>query len=82
MRKESWETFRSAGFLWWINRILHTFGWAIIVAVNNDSGKIAEVYPARVSYRGFDETSEEEGFLKVSEYMKDEAGRLFEEIEE
>ena len=44
--KKSWEEFRSTGLLWWINMILHTFGWAICYEF--DDGKIVEVYPARV----------------------------------
>ena len=49
--KKSWEEFRSTGLLWWINMILHTFGWAICYEF--DDGKIVEAYPARVKYRGF-----------------------------
>lgn len=29
IERKSWEEFRNAGLLWWINMILHTFGWAI-----------------------------------------------------
>ncbi|WP_207733339.1 hypothetical protein [[Clostridium] symbiosum] len=31
IERKSWEEFRNAGLLWWINMILHTFGWAITV---------------------------------------------------
>lgn len=58
--KKSWLEFRELGLLWWINRILHTFGWAICVDI--DSG---EAYPARVKFRGFNEKCEELGFSKM-----------------
>lgn len=29
--EKSWDEFRNSGLLWWINMILHTFGWAIAV---------------------------------------------------
>lgn len=28
LTKKTWKEFRESGFLWWINMILHTFGWA------------------------------------------------------
>lgn len=36
---------------WWINMILHTFGWAITVEIEDD-GSISNAYPARVKFRG------------------------------
>lgn len=32
--------------------ILHTFGWAITVEIEDD-GTISDAYPARVRFRGF-----------------------------
>lgn len=29
MERKTWNEFREAGMLWWINRILHTFGQAV-----------------------------------------------------
>lgn len=58
--------------------ILHTFGWAIWVTVEDD-GSISDVYPARVKYRGFREENNTEGFKKVSKYMRDNAETLLEE---
>ncbi len=51
--KKTWKEFRESGFLWWINMILHTFGWAIVVDID-DNGEITAAYPARVKFRGFD----------------------------
>lgn len=30
VKKQSWERFQASGMLWWANRILHVFGWAIV----------------------------------------------------
>ena len=48
IERKSWEEFRNAGLLWWINMILHTFGWAITVDLKD--GKIIDCYPARVKF--------------------------------
>ncbi|SFR15282.1 hypothetical protein [Desulfoscipio geothermicus] len=78
VERKSWEEFRTLGFLWWINMILHTFGWAITFDFD-DSGKLKEVYPARVKYRGFSEKINSEGYIKVSEFMKANAEQLHQE---
>lgn len=80
IERKSWEEFRNAGLLWWINMILHTFGWAITVDLKD--GKITDCYPARVKFRGFGEENNTEGYQKVSQYMRDNAGKLFEEAED
>ena len=77
--KKSWEEFRNSGLLWWINMILHTFGWAIVVKMEED--KVVDVYPARVMYRGFGEKNNTEGYIKVSKYIKENADELLEESE-
>jgi len=81
VERKTWEEFRKLGFLWWINVILHTFGWAIIVEVEDD-GSISSAYPARVKFRGFDEKDNEKGYIAVSEYMKDTAEELCKESHE
>lgn len=70
MDKKTWEEFRKSGLLWWINMILHTFGWAIVFEIDDD-GEVREVYPARVKYRGFPETSNTDGYKNVSNYLKE-----------
>lgn len=54
--------------------ILHTFGWAIVYNID-DNGN-TEVYPARVKFRGFNEHSNTNG------YMKENANDLLEEASE
>lgn len=76
--KRSWKEFRETKLLWWINRILHTFGWAIAVKVESN-GNIVDVYPIRTKFRGFSDESEAEGFIGISEYFAKESKRLIEE---
>ena len=78
--KKTWKEFRESGFLWWINMILHTFGWAIVADVD-DNGEVTNAYPAKVKFRGFGEKNNTEGYIKVSQYMKDNASELLEEAE-
>ena len=77
--EKSWEEFRDSGVLWWINMLLHTFGWAITVKMEDD--KVINVYPARVKFRGFGEKNNTEGYIKVSQYMKENVSELLEEAE-
>lgn len=79
VEKKSWKEFRDSGFLWWINMILHTFGWAIVL--ETDNGKIINAYPARVKYRGFTEEKNTTGYVRVSKYMKENVDKLLEEAE-
>lgn len=79
--KKSWEELRNAGLLWWINQLLHTFGWAIVYDLKDD-GTISEVYPARVKFRGFGEKQITEGYQKISQYMKDNINELLKEASE
>lgn len=81
VKKKTWNEFRKCGLLWWINMILHTFGWAIVCNFKDydkeqDDGEIIEVYPARVGYRGFDEKNNTEGYQKVSKYLKENVEQL------
>lgn len=82
VRKRSWQEFREAGLLWWVNRLLHVFGWAIVVEIEQETGEVLNAYPARVVFRGFDEGSETEGFEKVTTYMRDNIDELFAEAHE
>lgn len=77
VKKRNWKEFRDSGLLWMINSILHLFGWAIVYELQD--GRIQNVYPARVKYRGFDEKSNSEGYIKVSEYLRKNIEQLSEE---
>lgn len=80
INKKTWEEFRETGLLWWINQILHTFGWAIVF--DYDNGQLQSVYPARVKFRGFGEKQIEEGYINVSKYMKDNCDELLKEAQD
>ena len=71
--EKTWEEFRRTGLLWWINRALHVFGWAIILEINADTEKVQRAYPARCKFRGFREEDESEGFVKLANYMEEKA---------
>lgn len=76
--KKEWSEFRSTGLVLIINQILHIFGWALVFEIKND--EVKNVYPARVKFRGFDNESTDEAYLKVSKYMKDNASELLDEV--
>lgn len=81
VKEKSWKEFRETKLLWWINRILHTFGWAIVYQIE-ENGDITNVFPARVKFRGFPEKSEEAGYIGVTEYLVKESKQLLEEVNE
>lgn len=68
MEQKSWKEFRDSGLVWWINMILHTFGWAIVVTVDGN-GDPVNAFPARVKFRGFSEDITSRGYEKVSTYL-------------
>ena len=80
--KEKWKEFKNTGLLWFINTILHVFGYAIKYKVDKDTGELLDVYPERCSYRGFPQESNTRGYINVSQYMKDHAEELLKESKE
>lgn len=81
MEKKTWKDFRECGLLWWINMILHTFGWSIVCDVEDD-GTITNAYPARVKFRGFPEKSNTEGYQKVSKHLLENITEIVRESNE
>lgn len=79
MQKKTWDEFRETGLLWFINSILHLFGWAIVVSKDGDK---QEVYPARVEFRGFSLESNINGYAKVTKYMYEHVNELMSDITE
>jgi len=73
---KSWKEFQDSGMLWWINMILHTFGWAIVIKTNCDE---INVYPTRVKFRGFNEDTNTKGYQKVSKYLLENIPQIEEE---
>lgn len=77
IEKKCWKEFKDTKLLWYINGLLHVFGWTIVV--ESKDGVISDVYPARTTYRGFSEESNTEGYKGLSEYMHKESDKLVEE---
>ena len=78
LTKKTWDEFRSTGLLWFVNMILHTFGWAITVEVGKD-GYVTSAYPSRVKFRGFGVYNNSNGYRKVANYMRNNANDIYEE---
>lgn len=76
--EKSWSEFRNSGMLWFVNMILHTFGWALVVDVDDDDN-VTSCYPARVKFRGFNVNSNTKGYIAVSEYLKNNINDILEE---
>lgn len=81
VNKRTWSEFRETGLLWFANSILHMFGWAIVVEMN-DNGEITNACPARVKFRGFSEDRNTKGYIQVSKYLKENIDELLEEAKE
>ena len=81
MEKKTWIEFKETGLLWWINMILHIFGWSILLEVDEDTNEFLNAYPARVTFRGFSEESTTSGYQKVSKWMAENAAELLDEAE-
>lgn len=77
VEKKTWIEFRENRLLWWINTMLHMFGWAIVYEF--DDNILKEVYPARVKFRGFSEKINDEGYQKVTDYLKNNIEELSKE---
>ncbi len=80
IEEKSWREFQESGMLWFINMILHTFGWAICFEVADEN--TMRVYPARVKFRGFDNESDAEEYIKVSEFMSKNHEELLKEAKD
>lgn len=79
IKKKTWEEFKNTGLLWFINTILHAFGWAIVLECDN---KVITAFPARVRFRGFSQQANDKNYLKLTEYMANNSNDLLKEVEE
>lgn len=80
VQKKSWIEFRDSKMLWFINMILHAFGWAIVIEYLQ--GNVVDVYPARVKYRGFTEEMNTAGYIGISKYLVENAEELLKEAKD
>jgi hypothetical protein len=79
---KTWEEFQASGLFWLINSTLHLFGWSIFYESDIETGKITNVYPARVKFRGFTEEDTEMGFKRVTKFLKENIDELQKETVE
>lgn len=83
IERKTWFEFQQTGLLWFVNTILHTFGWSIVIDINEDSKEEnVQVYPARVTFRGFSSSSNGRGYQRISKYLKENADALYNEAQE
>lgn len=85
VEKRDWNEFRKTGLFMFINTILHAFGWAIVVEVDNykelgDEAPVTNVYPARVKFRGFGEIEQTDMHERIADYLSKTAPNFPEEI--
>ena len=76
IHRKSADEFRATGLLMFVNAFLHIFGWVIVVDENGN------MYPGRTCYRGFSYDSQERAYKKLSNYIKENAGNLYDEVNE
>ena len=78
IERRTWKEFRSTGALLFVNSFLQIFGWSIAVDVDDD-GSIKEVYPIRTAFRGFSEKNVDEAYMKLADYIAENAIRIKDE---
>ena len=76
--RRTWNEFKKSGLLWFINTILHAFGWSIVLIMDGD--KLIEVYPARVKFRGFNEETNTKNYLKLTEWLANNSNELLDDV--
>ena len=82
IKEKTWKDFQNSGFLWWTNRILHTFGWVIVIEKDLETNDFKRAFPATTKFRGFTKEAEEEGFKKVTKYIKANIKQIEKDLEE
>lgn len=88
INKKTWDEFRDTGLLWFVNTILHVFGWTIVVEGDTDekdeNGNFVTktAYPARTKYRGFPEEVNDRGYKNITDYMVNNVKELWDEVNE
>ena len=80
-QEASWDDFRAAQLLWYVNRLIHLFGWAIVTEVDA-TGKVTRVFPSRTIFRGFSEETETKGFIGLTQHLVAESKTLLKDVSE
>jgi hypothetical protein len=71
---EKWNDFRKTGLFQFVNSVLHLFGYAIYVVLD-ESGAVISAYPDKCNFRGFDGDSTTEMYYRIGKYMKENAAK-------
>jgi hypothetical protein len=79
MKTQTWDDFRKTGLLLFINQFLHIFGWAIVCQTDS-LGVVTHAYPARVKFRGFDNTDTIEAYEKIANFMSENYEQLLKDV--
>lgn len=77
IKEISGKQFRESGALWFVNQTLHLFGMALTWNPDTD-----EIKPTICKFRGFGEKQVEEGYQKLSKYLKENIDKLEMETKE
>lgn len=75
----NWEEFRSSGLLWAVNSFLHLFGFAIVFDYDDKDKLLNKVYISHTRFRGFSEECNDREYKHLTEYMKNNADKLYKE---
>lgn len=81
LQMHNWKEFQNTGLLWFINTILHLFGWAICM-IEDEELDVCVAYPARCKFRGFDGESNDRGYRRVTKFIKNNIDDLLKEAED
>ena len=82
---KSWDEFRQTGLFMFVNTILHVFGWALVVQVDYDkekqieTGFVKDCKPARIKFRGFSESDQDEMHKRIGSYLAQNSETLKED---
>ena len=77
VKEISGKEFRDSGLLWYINQQLHLFGVAITWNPDTD-----EIKPTLCKFRGSGEKNNNNGYAKVSEYLKNNIQDIIKDLED
>ena len=75
----SWDDFRAAQLLWYVNRLIQLFGWVVVTEVDA-TGKVTRAFPARTTFRGFPEETETKGFIGLTQHLAAESQTLLKDV--
>lgn len=72
------KEFQDRGMVWYLNQQLHLFGMAL--AIHTDKDGTQKLVPCECKFRGFDDRTNDEGYIKVTNYISKNIDRLEEDI--